>query len=76
MRQSALNNDMTTIAALQVALALLPLIQTGITEFVNWINSLKKSIEQDGEWTPELDASWRASLLAKGLDPAYQPDQA
>lgn len=65
---------MQAAAAIQLALALLPLIQTGVTEFVAWINALKASLQQAGEWTPEQDAAYRAALLAKGLDPAYKPD--
>jgi hypothetical protein len=59
----------------QVALALLPLVTTGVTEFIAWINSLKGAMQQAGEWTPEYQAAYRAALLAKGIDPAYQPDK-
>lgn len=65
---------MPAIAALQLALALLPSIQTGVTEFIAWIESLKASLKQTGEWTDALDQQYRTVLFAKTQDPAYQPD--
>lgn len=59
---------------LQVALAALPIIQVGVNEFIAWINSLKVTAQQSGEWTPEVDAAYRAALWAKTGDPAYKPD--
>lgn len=65
---------MTTLAVLQVALALLPLVQTGVGEFIIWINTLKVAVEQAGEWTEEQDKAYRAALYAKTGDLAYGPD--
>ena len=65
---------MQTLAVLQFALALLPLVQTGATEFILWINLLKAALEQTGEWTPELEVAHRAALFAKTGDLAYGPD--
>lgn len=59
---------------IQLALAALPLIQVGVPQFIAWIESLKSSAEQSGEWTPELQAAYRATLFAKTGDPAYQLD--
>jgi len=67
---------MGTAAAIQLALALLPMVQTGVTEFIAWINSLRAAAQQAGEWTPEQEAAYRAALLAKNNDPAYKPDAA
>lgn len=67
---------MQAIAILQLALQILPLVTTGITEFVAWINSLRASLQQTEEWTPELEAAYRAALWAKTQDPAYKPDSA
>jgi hypothetical protein len=65
---------MTTAAILQLALQLLPLITTGVPEFIKWIESLKSTLQQAGEWTPELDTAYRAALWAHNQDPAFQPD--
>ena len=65
---------MQAAAILQVALALLPLIQTGVGEFIIWLNSLKTAVQQDAEWTPEQDLAFNAALYAKTGDPAYAPD--
>lgn len=65
---------MTTAAILQLALALLPLVQTGVPQFIAWIDSLVATAKQAGEWTDEQDAAYRAALFAKTGDPAYKPD--
>ena len=62
--------------ALQIALALLPLVTTGINEFIAYINALKGAIQQTGEWTPAQETAYRTALFAKTGDPAYQPDKA
>jgi len=62
-------------AILKLALTLLPYVQTGITEFVKWVNTLRGAMQQSGEWTPELEATFRAALWARTQDPAYQPDR-
>jgi hypothetical protein len=59
---------------LQLALALLPTVTHGITEFIAWINSLKSTVQQAGEWTDAQEADFRAALFAKTNDPAYKPD--
>ena len=59
---------------IQLALALLPMVTTGITEFIAWIDSLKATAQQAGEWTPEQEVAYRAALFAKTNDPAYKPD--
>lgn len=65
---------MTTAAALALGLQLLPLIKTGVGEFILWLNTLKTSLQQTNEWTPEQDAAFNAALFAKTNDPAYLPD--
>jgi hypothetical protein len=65
---------MTTAAIIQLALALLPLVQQGVPQFIAWIESLKHAAQQNDEWTPELDAAHRAALFAKTNDPAYLQD--
>lgn len=66
---------MQAAAIIQLALALLPLVHTGITEFIAWITSLKAALQANDEWTPEQEAAFRAALFAKTNDPAYAPDQ-
>jgi hypothetical protein len=61
-------------AWIPVLIALLPTVQTGVTEFIAWLNSLVGAAQQAGEWTPEQDAAYRAALFAKTQDPAYKPD--
>jgi hypothetical protein len=65
---------MNALALAQVALAILPLVQTGVTEFVNWINALRSAAKQAGEWTDAQEKLYRASLYAKLGDLAYGPD--
>lgn len=67
---------MTALTALQLALAVLPMIRTGVTEFIAWINTLKAELQRTGEWTPELAAAHRAAIWAATGDPAYRPDPA
>lgn len=65
---------MDTATAIQIALALLPLVQTGLTEFIAYIAALRSAAQQAGEWTDAQEAAFRASLFAATQDPAYQPD--
>ena len=67
---------MGTTAAIALAIQLLPLIQTGVVQFIAYIEALKSAAQQSGEWTPAMDASWRSALFAKTNDPKYQPDAA
>lgn len=65
---------MSTIAALEVGLLLLPKVTTGLTQFVAWVNSLRTALQQTGEWTAEYEAAWRAALLSHDLRPEEIPD--
>ena len=65
---------MPLAAIIQLALALLPLIEKGVPEFIAWITAIKTSLQATGEWTPTQDAAYKAALFAKTKDPAYQPD--
>lgn len=65
---------MQIAAILQIALALLPSIEVGVSEFIAWINSMRTSLQQSGEWTDAQEAAYRAALFAKTQDPAYAPD--
>lgn len=65
---------MNTTAALQLGLALLPIVNTGLTEFMRWLHSIRLTLQQSGEWTEGEEAAWRSALYAKTGDPAYLPD--
>lgn len=65
---------MQAAALIQLALALLPLVEEGVEQFIAWINSLRAAAMQRGEWTEEQQEAYRAALFAKTSDPAYKPD--
>ena len=65
---------MTTIAAIKIALALLPEVKTGIVELIAFIAKLRSAARQTGDWTPEFEAQWRDGLLTHGLRPEEVPD--
>lgn len=65
---------MQTIAILQLALAILPLVNTGVGQFILWLNTLKEAAEQTGEWTEEQEKAFRLALYNKTGDLAYGPD--
>ena len=67
---------MTAAVLLPIAISALPLIQTGVMEFIAWLETLRTAAQQSGEWTPEQDAAYQAALRAKLGDPAYLPDKA
>lgn len=67
---------MDAASILQLALAILPLVQTGVTEFIKWLNTLRTAVQQTGEWTDEQETAFRAALFAKTGDLAYGPDPA
>ena len=65
---------MPIAAIIQLALALLPLVEAGVPQFIAWIQALRGAASQAGEWTAEQEAAYRAALFAKTADPAYKPD--
>lgn len=66
---------MSANAILQIALAALPLIQTGVPQFVAWLQSLRSAAKQAGEWTDAQEQQFRTALVLKAQsDPAYKPD--
>lgn len=67
---------METIIAVQAVLALLPKITVGVTELVNWIRTVRGALQQTGEWDARTEQLFQESLIATGLDPAYQTDAA
>lgn len=65
---------MTPALAIQLGLLILPKLQTGILQFVAWINANRTAMQQSGEWTIEHEAAWKEALLAKNLRPEEIPD--
>lgn len=65
---------MDTLSALQLGLAILPLVNTGVEQFILWLSTLKAAAEQTGEWTDEREAAYRKTLFAKTGDLAWGPD--
>jgi hypothetical protein len=65
---------MQAAAILQIAMILLPMIQTGIPQLIAWMESLRSAAKQAGEWSDAQDKAYRAALLAKTGDPAYAQD--
>lgn len=61
-------------ALIPLALQILPLITTGVPEFIAWIEKLRSTAQQTGEWTDAQEQAYRAALWAKTQDPAYAPD--
>ena len=62
------------LALLPQLISLLPTMRAGASEFVAWVQSIRKTAQQSGEWTPELEAAFLEALAARLIDPAYQPD--
>lgn len=65
---------MSAAVILQFALQLLPLVETGVPQFIAWLHTLRIAAQQAGEWTQAQDDAFLAAIKAKESDPAYQPD--
>ena len=65
---------MTPALAIQLGLLFLPKIQTGLVQFVAWLNANRTAMQQTGEWTIEHEAAWKEALLSKNLSPEEIPD--
>lgn len=57
-----------------LGLELLPKVTVGVSQFVQWLNTLRTAAKQSGEWTDAMEFKWRAGLLAQGLEPEEVPD--
>lgn len=66
---------MSAIAIATIAIQLLPTVETGVTELIAFINSVRFAAQQANSWTPALESAYRASLFATTSDPAYQSDK-
>ena len=67
---------MSAIAIAQIAIQLLPTVETGVSELISFINTVRSAAQQSGEWTAAIEAAYRESLFATTSDPAYKPDAA
>ena len=65
---------MTAIAIAQIVIQLLPGLETGVTEAIAFINSIRGAAQQSGDWTPAMEAAFEQALIDTGTAPAYQPD--
>lgn len=65
---------MTTQQEIQLGLAVLPIVETAVPEFIAWLTSLRGAAQQADEWTPEQDADFEAAIDLKKSDPKWQPD--
>jgi hypothetical protein len=59
------------IALAQILIPMLPTIGTGAEHVIAFISSVRSAAKQTGEWTPEMEANFRGSLLVLGKDPAF-----
>jgi hypothetical protein len=64
---------MSAAALATLAIQLLPVVETGVTQLVSWIESLRAAAQQTGEWTAAQETAFRAALWAKTQDPKYKP---
>lgn len=62
------------LALAQIIIPLLPTIAGDIAHLVAWIQSVRSAAKQSGEWTVEMDQSFRNALIATGREEAYQLD--
>lgn len=66
------HNNMTALVA-----AIVPLIPSILklgASGINFINDLRTTAKQSGEWTPEAETSFLESLLAYGQKTAWKTD--
>jgi|DewCreStandDraft_4_1066084.scaffolds.fasta_scaffold37355_3 hypothetical protein len=63
------------IVILQMVLAALPYVSTGLDKLIAWIQAVRSAAMQSGEWSPADEAAFRAALWARTQDPAYLPTQ-
>lgn len=59
----------------QLAIAALPYVTAGVEDLIKFIEAQRGAAQAAGEWTDEIEASFRAAVFAKTNDPAYAPDK-
>lgn len=65
---------MNPVALAQVIIALLPTVTSGVEHLIAFVESVRTVAKTTGEWTDDMQAKYRQSLVACGKDPAWQPD--
>lgn len=65
---------MSAIAIAELALVLLPKVTVGVMQFTQWLATIRASLNQTGEWSPEFEAQWIAGLTSHNLRPEEIPD--
>lgn len=72
MSENTTNNN---IALATKAIELLPTLTVGVNELIAYINAIRTTFQQTGEWDEDAEQAFRQSLLDAGKDPAFQPDK-
>lgn len=65
---------MGAAAIAQILIAVLPFVTTGVQDLIKTIEANRSDAQGAGEWTPEQETNFRATVFAKTQDPAYAPD--
>ena len=63
------------IAFLPTLIGLIPSAMGAAQAIITFIAGIRKTAQQTGEWTPELDKQFLEALIARNTDPAWQPDK-
>ncbi len=62
------------LALLPNVLQLIQLAVPGVENLIAWVNTIRTSAQQTGEWTPALESSFVTALVAYSQAPEWQPD--
>ena len=65
----------TALVLAQVIITLLPMIRGDISALIRWISVVRTAAKQSGEWTDEMDLTFRNCLIASGHADEWQPDK-
>lgn len=62
------------LALLPGIIQLIPVAEVGVEHLINFVSAVRNAAKQSGEWTPELEASFGAALIARASTHAWQTD--
>lgn len=63
------------LALLPSVLEAIPQVETGVEHLIAWVESVRSAAKQSAEWTPQMQASFDAALLARANNAEQQPDK-
>lgn len=63
------------IALIPTLIGLIPSAMSAAQAIIAFIASIRKTAQQTGEWTPELEKQFLDALIARTTDPAWIPDK-